>query len=301
MKRLFPVLIMLAILPVLAPRSAVQPFTAYLPMLFTLGGSTVSSLGPSYPGTCADDASVGTQAWVHPSYVQTGNYAFFGAPPTGVYSHYLKGTGYGFSIASNQVIDGIQLDIARRNMSATVQDNAVYLLKSGVLVGSNYKKTAAWATWQDSVATYGSPTDKWGTTWTPAEINSALGAVLQIYVAYNPGDDVQVGKMQLTVYYHTAVPPVADFTASPSSGASPLSVSFTDLSTNSPTSWSWNFGDGSTSVSQNPSHTYAAAGNYTVSLTATNGDGSGSVTKSAYILVSGSPATFNRPQVFFIF
>jgi hypothetical protein len=38
-----------------------------------------------------------------------------------------------------------------------------------------------------------------------------------------------------------ALAPVAGFTASPVSGTSPLTVSFTDASTNSPTSWNWSF------------------------------------------------------------
>ena len=50
-------------------------------------------------------------------------------------------------------------------------------------------------------------------------------------------------------------PPVADFSASPTTCKEPLDVSFTDASTNSPTTWYREFGDGSTSTDQNPSHT----------------------------------------------
>ena len=79
----------------------------------------------------------------------------------------------------------------------------------------------------------------------------------------------------------------ANFSGSPTSGTAPLAVSFTDLSSGSPTSWSWNFGDGGTSSSQNPSHSYAAAGSYTVSLTVTNACGSDAETKADYVVVSG--------------
>ena len=62
-------------------------------------------------------------------------------------------------------------------------------------------------------------------------------------------------------------------------------MSFTDSSTNTPTSWSWTFGDGGSSTAQNPSHTYTAGGTYTVSLTATNAGGSDGETKTGYITV----------------
>jgi PKD repeat protein len=84
-------------------------------------------------------------------------------------------------------------------------------------------------------------------------------------------------------------PPVADFSGSPTSGDAPLDVSFTDLTTNNPTSWDWTFGDGGTDTVQNPSHTYAA-GTYTVSLTAANAAGSDSETKIDYISVTQPPA-----------
>ncbi len=86
-------------------------------------------------------------------------------------------------------------------------------------------------------------------------------------------------------------PPVADFSANPTSITEGQSVQFTDLSINTPTSWSWNFGDGNTSTTQNPSHTYSTAGSYTVTLTATNSYGSDSETKAGYITVTAAGIT----------
>ena len=88
----------------------------------------------------------------------------------------------------------------------------------------------------------------------------------------------------------TFVPaPVANFSADPTEGYAPLTVQFTDLSTNTPTSWLWDFGDGETSTEENPEHTYNEAGIYTVTLTATNGGGSDDEVKEDYITVLGAP------------
>jgi Zn-dependent metalloprotease len=83
-----------------------------------------------------------------------------------------------------------------------------------------------------------------------------------------------------------AGPPVADFSGTPTSGSVPLTVNFTDLSSNDPTSWSWNFGDTGTSTQKNPTHVYTASGSYTVTLTATNSSGSDVETKVNYITVT---------------
>ena len=83
--------------------------------------------------------------------------------------------------------------------------------------------------------------------------------------------------------------PTAAFTATPTSGAAPLSVQFTDLSApgSSPiTVWSWNFGDTGTSTDPSPQHAYAAPGTYTVSLTVTTALGSDAETKTGYVSVS---------------
>lgn len=80
--------------------------------------------------------------------------------------------------------------------------------------------------------------------------------------------------------------PAADFSGSPLSGNTPLTVNFSDLSNFMPTSWSWNFGDSSGSSAQNPTKTYLAPGTYTVSLTASDGTNTKTVTKTGYITVS---------------
>ncbi len=83
--------------------------------------------------------------------------------------------------------------------------------------------------------------------------------------------------------------PVASFTSNITSGLAPLTVSFTDQSTNNPTSWEWDFGTGTTSDQQNHTHVYLSEGAYTVTLKVTNENGSDIETKVDYIVVnSGS-------------
>jgi len=85
--------------------------------------------------------------------------------------------------------------------------------------------------------------------------------------------------------------PVAAFTASPTSGIAPITVNFTDQSSNSPTSWQWDFGDGGMSNQQNPSHTYYTSGTYSVELVVTNSYGTDKETMNDYISVNVGAVT----------
>lgn len=80
-------------------------------------------------------------------------------------------------------------------------------------------------------------------------------------------------------------PPIVKFSASTTSGVRPLSVTFTDLSLQAPTSWNWSFGDYNLSTSQNPTFIYNVPGVYSVNLTATNALGTNWTVKSNYITV----------------
>ena len=94
-------------------------------------------------------------------------------------------------------------------------------------------------------------------------------------------------------------PPNASFNANPNSGDTPLTVQFTDTSSDTDgtiASWNWNFGDGGTSAAQNPSHTYNSAGTYTVTLTVTDDD---DATDSASTTISVSSPGNQLPNASF--
>ncbi len=127
--------------------------------------------------------------------------------------------------------------------------------------------------------------------------------------------DTEVKQGYITVSANAIV---ADFDGSPRSGCAPLTVQFTDMSSDSPTRWEWDFGDrniipageGGELFSeeeedevacdggrcpppekrQNPRHTYRVPGTYTVTLTASNQyGGTGTVTKQGFITVESCP------------
>jgi len=85
--------------------------------------------------------------------------------------------------------------------------------------------------------------------------------------------------------------PLADFVATPTAGASPLPISFTDQSAGSPTSWLWAFGDGAVSTEQDPTHEYASPGFYTVALTASGDQIRDTEAKRHYVAVGFSDIT----------
>lgn len=104
------------------------------------------------------------------------------------------------------------------------------------------------------------------------------------------GSDVETKTNYITVA--SGPVPVANFSAFPTSITAGQSVTFTDLSSNSPTGWSWTFNGGtpSTSNAQNPVITYNSAGNYSVTLVASNANGSSQpVTQTNIITVTASP------------
>ncbi len=88
-----------------------------------------------------------------------------------------------------------------------------------------------------------------------------------------------------------AVAPTALFSASPTNGAAPLTVTFNDASSGTIASRSWSFGDGGTTntTSTNLAYTYAAPGTNTVRLIVSGPVGSSTNTKANLIVVIKPP------------
>jgi len=118
-------------------------------------------------------------------------------------------------------------------------------------------------------------------------------------VIVNPTDGKAGGKRN--AFTITPPLPLPGFTANPVKGTAPLTVQFTDTSTNNPSLWRWDFGDGSVVVGanqQNPVHTYNEAGVYTVQLTVFNSAGESQAAVSGVITVVLSPvANFTAAPV----
>jgi len=207
-----------------------------------------ATAGPTDAGTGTNVNGPGTIAWANP-----GNITAVGAPyatailTPGATSEYLQGTDYGFAIPSNATINGIQVTIRRQSSSNSgnnsVDDSDLYLLKGGAIVGSDHASGSDWPTSMQT-ANYGSTSDLWGTTWTPAEINAdnfgvALSVLNESSGFFGSNRTASVDYIQVTITYSLPTTTVGDGT-SPSSkavGASSVNnaVSAFTLSTNTGT------------------------------------------------------------------
>jgi PKD repeat protein len=92
------------------------------------------------------------------------------------------------------------------------------------------------------------------------------------------------GTLACDVIYN----PIADFSASPLEGETPLNVQFTDESTQNPSIWNWDFQNDGVfdAFTQNPSFTYYEPGNYSVRLVVENEIAVDTMIKENYITVS---------------
>lgn len=165
---------------------------------------------------------------------------------------------------------------------------ATYLKTQGLTYKGAYHSTELWTTYTETYATNPGT----GSAWTWDQIDAMqIGAAL-----IGDGDYAYTTQIYAVVDYTPAPPssPTAQFSGTPTIGTAPLEVSFSDESTESPTSWCWDIdNDGDCDYeTQNCTHTYTNTGLYTVKLTATNAYGSDLETKTEYIEVGEENETF---------
>ncbi len=129
--------------------------------------------------------------------------------------------------------------------------------------------------------------------------NSTADSVYVVARIYRTAGTPEIHDLTLTTV-QSVIPPIADFSASLTEICAGECIDFTDLSTNTPTSWSWTFAGASTpsSTAQNPVNIcYNTPGTYTVSLEATNAGGtSPPETKVNYITVHPNPTVDLGPN-----
>lgn len=152
-------------------------------LIITITGVYISvvkadTLGPLGPGTTVDSAATGTISWVNPNNAQASDNVY--ATATGgnsiSKSHYLNSSNFSFSIPTNATISGILVEIQKKvsGTSLNVKDVNVNIIKSSGTLGTQNKAdtVTGWPT-SEAYTSYGSASDLWGETWTPADINNS--------------------------------------------------------------------------------------------------------------------------------
>jgi len=155
------------------------------------------------PGSAANNTATGTVAWTNPTNALSSDdsraQAIFA---TAGFSNFLVLTNFGFSIPVDARVDGIKCEVERRRTAGTITDVAVHPVKAGVIQTALGKtRVEVWDT-TDEVVSYGGPNDLWGTTWTPADINSSgFGVAIVVRKTDAGAGNAEIDAVWVTVYY----------------------------------------------------------------------------------------------------
>jgi len=242
------------------------------------------SEGPNYPSSAAN-VSYGTVSWTNTTNILTDDSSIATATiPKNETTDYLVATNYGFSIPGTATIICIVVSIDKYTTGGKTYDSNLYLTKDGTnIAGSDYGDTST--KWQSSetVANYGGSADLWGTTWSPAEINSSnFGVMFTSTQASNGSEDSYVDYISITVYY--TLPPCTPPSTQASIG------SFTNNSTGTSVTGNWTRGNGDNILAvARETSTSAVAPSSGSSYTANTVFGLGNITGTGnYVVYNGT-------------
>ena len=169
-------------------------------------GGGPASQGPFVPAT-AVEINDGYNNWVGVNNIQnnTNDNIYAGCTLISIQqANPIKVTNFGFNIPTSATINGI---IAQVNKFAdnTYYDSNITLVKGGVQAGTNKASVYSWPANSLSPETYGSSTDLWGTTWSPADINNSnFGFYIFGYGSFQKHYyEVNLAWVKITVHYTT--------------------------------------------------------------------------------------------------
>lgn len=175
----------------------------------------MTTTGPNSAGAGASIAGA-LQNWTNPGNITSSNDsdARVANVTTGADTDLLAATQLGFSIAADQSILGITVEIEAADLG-TLADTAlsiVQLTKDGSTgVGSDLESGTQQLTLTDTYYTYGGAANLWGTTWTYAEVNASTFGVLIAARGIESGNAgfVDIDHVRITITHETAASGIA--------------------------------------------------------------------------------------------
>jgi PKD repeat protein len=193
----------------------------------------------------------------------------------------------------------LTFDVAYRRYSTNANEQDTLEVLYSTNCGSTW--TQVWIKGSTTLATVtGTQTTAFtptNTQWRNEPVNlNAVAGQSGVMIAFRNrghyGNNIYVDNVNITTT--TSTLPNGAFTASATSVCAGTPVSFTDNSTNSPTSWTWTFPSGTpaSATTQNvASVVWNTAGTYTVTHTATNASGTGTTTQTITVLATPTVTT----------
>lgn len=162
----------------------------------------------SHPGTVTSDGSNGGAiGWANPTNAEALDSVYATATTaTSGTTQYLNAQTFGFAIDSAATIVGISVNV-NKTRAGPASDVSARIIKGGTVQSTQDKAISG--QWPTGASTYGAPTDLWGLTWTPSDINSS-GFGFAISASIGPSGDATtayVDYISITVYYTTPIPP----------------------------------------------------------------------------------------------
>ena len=140
-----------------------------------------------------------------------------------------------------------------------------------------------------NTTTYLTPSTYLGPNWSTQSFSAYFTSYQFLSIDVTGGSNLSsVAEIQLYVEDDLTIPDI-NFTATPTAGAYPLTVSFTDVSNQTNDWYKWNFGDGTieNSTIKTTTHTYSEAGLYSIRLdTYSTKYGYYNLTRNEYIYVT---------------
>lgn len=196
-------------------------------LLFFVTGVQISFAqfqGPNSPAAGANEVVTGSNgAWTQLTNAGSSNNAWalsVSLPTNNSYTDRFVATGFGFSLPSNSLIQGITVTVERSiNGNTTVTDREIYLVKGGVTQTGTNKAVATptWPNGTDNIVTYGGAADLWGNTWTYTDVNAAnFGVAVAAIrtVPSGPPVEARIDHITVRIDYLTITPVIiSEFSA----------------------------------------------------------------------------------------
>lgn len=194
-------------------KQLLKTITLFIHQLFKTKKMITTAFSTKNVTTSANDSSIGTVDWVNPSNVIAEDNIFATAVlGNNQVSHYLKMTGFGFSLPSDAIITGIKIRLKRNVLTGNnrIKTNAIQLVVGGVIQSYDFKGigTDANGLWQGSLinVTYGGNGNLLGAplSLVYSDVNAAdFGFAISAINTTSISTTARIDYAEITLYYLT--------------------------------------------------------------------------------------------------